>query len=537
MSPSAVFPTRTAASSQLVEKNSSELVRLASAFFDQCFEESFQIPDLHYYCFSHLRASDLVAITTTSKCFAQWRRKSLIWQNILKIVIQPSNLEEFSSLSELFNQPCSLVCPLELDLQCFKISCEQLTSEFARYPNFIERVTMIALRQEDRGASGWHALYNQFTSLKKLDLQRNHLDRESLQLLTSSELVKRLEWLGLYENATKSAGLKLIASTDFQHLKTLDLSRNSFSMLHGFSFLQGAPFLKNLEHLFLCMCALPSDALINLAREDLSCLKVLDLSHNAISESGAASLANNKLEHLVSLNLSWNGIGPEGTRAILKANFCVLETLNLSGNIIGGQGLDQLEAVYYSKSLKRLYLHRCLLGDQGVQSLLEVFWENLLELNLCENRLSETGANALSRARLDQLEVLDLSRNHSLDSEMVRAFCYGSWNQLAELNLSETYPGLEGARTLAAASFPKLVCLHLNSNMLGFEELSAITSAQWLSQLQTLNLNSNSLGNSGAQVLSAARLDSITKLGLHFNGIEESGKRCLQEVGLGSFVS
>ena len=165
------------------------------------------------------------------------------------------------------------------------------------------------------------------------------------------------------------------------------------------------------------------------AANDMGGLRVLDLSRNAIGDTGVCSLANVasslmsltlsacgadslaaaalgraascKASRLLHLDLSLNKLGPGGASALAtgltSGGHAVLETLNLADTDVVDEGaVEVLAAAAQLPSLRRLDLSRCGLNGDGLAHLDGADVLNALTtLVLADNDLNSNGIAAL----------------------------------------------------------------------------------------------------------------------------------------------
>ena len=153
--------------------------------------------------------------------------------------------------------------------------------------------------------------------------------------------------------------------------------------------------------------------------------------------------------HLRHLDLSWNDLGPDHADALTVCP--ALTHLALTGNTLGRRGAE-------------------ILGQSGMTT--------LLFLSLSHNGIGSNGLRALA------------------EGPMLRT--------VISLNLSGNAIGPNGVRSLAATPPSKLRHLDLSGNPIGTEGVQALTNANILKELVTLNLRDARIGIKGVAALAEA---------------------------------
>jgi hypothetical protein len=178
--------------------------------------------------------------------------------------------------------------------------------------------------------------------------------------------------------------------------------------------------------------------------EKLNC-KIVNLSHNSITSSGAEDIAKGIATNisLTVLNLSYNKIDDIGVAA-LAANIAAkpqLTSLDLSGNRITAAGVRALAEQLGSgqHSLPEVLLSNNQLGDDGAEEVAKLIRSNstVTTVRVSGNSIGNRGATAIASAVASSSSVitLDLSDNNiSADAipELERALK----GHLSRLNLS-----------------------------------------------------------------------------------------------------
>ena len=275
-----------------------------------------------------------------------------------------------------------------------------------------------------------------------------------------------------------------------------------------------------------------------------SSLTSLDLSGNAISQSGASCLSHSLIANssLTSLYLSGNIIGDDGASCLsqsLIANSS-LTTLDLSGCSISQSGASCLShALITNSSLTSLYLCENDIGDDGAACLTQALKVNcyLTNLDVSENGISESGASFFSQvlSANSSLTRLCLRQNRiGVDgaSSLFKALAANS--SLTSFDLSRNSIGEDGAACFsqALAATSSLSNLDLSRNSIGEDGVACLSQALAASSsLSNLDLRGNRIGDGGAACLSQALAasSSLSYLDLSGNRIGNGGAACLSQ--------
>ncbi|XP_037402046.1 protein NLRC5-like isoform X3 [Pygocentrus nattereri] len=316
-------------------------------------------------------------------------------------------------------------------------------------------------------------------------------------------------------------------SSESSKLIKLDLSDNALQD-SGLKLLSAGLSSKNckLEELSINNCGLTEESCQDMARVfslEHSMLKSLELSKNNLQDSGVQRLAAGLEKQQVkikNLRLCDCSITEQGCAALvsaLKFNYSShLTELDLSENKIGVAGVEKLSVIFknYSCKLEKLMLSYCHIAGEGYAALASALKSNssshLIELDLRGNDPGDTGVKELTvlvddpSCKLKTLRLLkcsDAEEAYKFLTESVRT------NPLLERKLDLRSETLDDSRVkqlsaLLADSHCRLLELRLNSGLTE-ESCAALVSALCLnpSHLRTLDLSTNKVGKSGAEML------------------------------------
>ena len=305
-----------------------------------------------------------------------------------------------------------------------------------------------------------------------------------------------------------------------------------------------------------------------LTKNPLSHLEKLDISFNAIGNSGAKSLSEGLIlcTNLHSLDLRCNKIGDEGAIAITRAVKDVelllcnqkitkegaIALLNIKHDVdISSMDFSQIDragvalSVFCSNTCGSHYNLQLLnfksrnIKFDAAKALAEGLKHctNLQTLNLYNNSIGDDGAKALAEGlkHCTNLQTLNLSLN-SIGADGAKALAEGlkHCTNLQTLNLYNNSIGDDVAKALAEGlkHCTNLQTLNLSLNSIGADGAKALAEGlKHCTNLQALNLESNSIGVDGAKALAEGlkHCISLQTLNLLYNSIGADGAKALAE--------
>ena len=201
-------------------------------------------------------------------------------------------------------------------------------------------------------------LLSSSTSLKRLDISRNVLPTEAVELIIS----------GLHHNTT---------------LEILFMRYSHFSLQNTISLASVLRANHTLDCLYLGYCSIDSNGACQLASALCTndTLRELFMENNSIGVKGATAFAEMlRTNHtLAYLNLEYCSIDSDGAcqlASVLCTNH-TLQWLNLGENPIGVKGATAFaEMLLKNKSLETLYLQDDSIGEEGTQKLIDSLTHN-----------------------------------------------------------------------------------------------------------------------------------------------------------------
>lgn len=192
---------------------------------------------------------------------------------------------------------------------------------------------------------------------------------------------------------------------------------------------------------------------------------------------------------------------------------------------------ESIHAITHSSSLSQLThlrLPHSKLHDEGAQAIADSpYLTQLKLLDLNGNKLKAAGLGALARSpNTQKLHTLNLRANN-LNRDDVRTLLTG-FPTLKDLNLQFTLLDLASLRDLLSANWlPQLHTLDLSENQLGNGAI-ALTRCEHFTQLQTLNLRGNQIGDDAAIALAHnPHLHTLTHLDLGICWLTDVGVQAI----------
>ncbi|KAI4788427.1 hypothetical protein KUCAC02_035859 [Chaenocephalus aceratus] len=330
----------------------------------------------------------------------------------------------------------------------------------------------------------------------------------------------RLARCGLSETECEVVASAL--KSDSSHLRDLDLSGNA---LKDSGVERLSPVLKSpacrLEALRLRSCSLSEiscSALASALKSNLH-LRDLDLSENALKDSGERlrDLLQGPACRLQTLSLrgcSLSEISCSALASALKSDSSHLRDLDLSWNALQDSGVERLSPGLKSPAcrLEALRLRSCSLSEISCSALASALKSNLhlRDLNLSWNALKDSGVELLRdllqgpACRLQTLRLRDCSLSEISCSALASALKSDS-SHLRDLDLSENALKDSGVERLSSAlKSPacRLEALSLRACSLSEISCSALASALKSNlHLRDLDLSGNALKDSGVELL------------------------------------
>ena len=265
----------------------------------------------------------------------------------------------------------------------------------------------------------------QFLGLSDVDISNEGM----ITLASGLAAVESLKSLYLAHNNIVDEGLKAltVVLSNNNNLEILSLSDNgSFSEVGLRQLSDVIPTASNLKELDLSWNSINDEGLQALAvgLRKHRALERLNISSNTFGSEGLRALAAAELTSLRSLRLSNNAINDEALGVLVEGieNFVGLETLNLSSNdnLITSSGLTVLPPIFCreSCSLKEINLDQTKIEDSGAKAFAEALVgnESMTKLLFGYTHLTAVGWSVFSTLLCDTSSVNNTYHsNHTLN--------------------------------------------------------------------------------------------------------------------------
>jgi len=355
------------------------------------------------------------------------------------------------------------------------------------------------------------------------------MEKQSLSSkVTVSCGIDEFPWVDFYNDVYQSMTLKPVPNDSLHYFKNVcRLASRTWQ----------------LQHFIAARCNIADDGPLNVqhiteAMRRNHGLKLLDLSHNIISNRGCVPLSEliGHTTTLTALDISYNRIGEEGFSFLsnaLKVNV-TLKMLDVSNNRLApGSAVDVGNFLRLNFNLVDLRLNNCRFDDDSMKGIAKGLRANRVvkKLWLRYNDVGPKGMEFLSQALAEnnKLNQLALEGNHVGD-EGVKSLCeiIPHNESLSTIELVANQIGDAGAMSLGDAMWRSTMLQHiyLSSNQIGDAGMKGL--AEGLAQakeLRHLSLVKNKIGDAGAALLANAlkRNFKLTELHLGGNLIADEG--------------
>ena len=272
-------------------------------------------------------------------------------------------------------------------------------------------------------------------------------------------------------------------------------------------------------------------------------LKSFDLRGNRITDESVVLIAKSlrKSMALQNLNLSNNKITSTGATSLVQLVNKSLQVLDLSYNAIGDSGIQKLAGgIANTKILKELYLTDCKIKPHGASFLASAFAVNksLHTISIGHNPMGGTQSSkrlAFALMKNLRLRILNIAGIEIADGIEHFARLLETTRSLKELDLSANGIDDTGALSLGNALTVNrsVTNLNLKKNKFGDLGLSTISAALVTNTfISTLDIGGNRISDDGitklCTVLSTAT--SVTDLDISDNNIGIDGAFCLADL-------
>ena len=335
-----------------------------------------------------------------------------------------------------------------------------------------------------------------------LDLSNNSINYEGIQMLTYQEgLCFNLIELNLAENMLDYKAAKYLTEAEFKALDKLNISKNYIGPL-GMQILAEKGLFPNLRE--------------------------LNVSENNLLKEGARALANGEVfKDIISLYIEGNDINDYGVFLLGSGNLKNISDLFLARNKIGDDGLAH---IYKFKDLEILDLQNNILTYKGVINLCVKNFKNIKRINLDNNHIGIEGTYILCSQENNIIRSLSLVRNDicTKGAELISIL---HLQNIYDLNISDNFINDLGFYFLCKGKLSKLKRLDVSLNRISDKGLVYLTEANFINNLNYLNLAGNDITDDGVKYLSFTKMSNLDTLDLTLNYLKsKSGSHLSKSV-------
>lgn len=332
---------------------------------------------------------------------------------------------------------------------------------------------------------------------------------ERIAEFISSPLLERFRRIWFGEALCNDETIKSLASSSFlKGLQSLNLRfwgecDNKEVLAHnggiitaeGVRAIAISPLLQQLQDLDITFHSIRAEGARAIAdSSSLSSLRTLIVDLNEINDCGLEALAaSSSLRTLRSLSVRNNNITHAGFMAFLSSDMaCPLRSLRCSDNRIGPALGMLLSGAPTLASLEHIYIANCGLGSSGFGDL-EKFVSSrpLRTLNVDYNEIGDDFGRVFKWST--SLHHLSAAGNGITD-DALPATMAGGLSEVRSLNLNSNALGDKFAKTISEnPMFSNLEALNLSGNAIGDEGVAAIRRSGTLNRLLTLSVSKDSI--------------------------------------------
>ena len=335
-----------------------------------------------------------------------------------------------------------------------------------------------------------------------LDLSNNSINYEGIQMLTYQEgLCFNLIELNLAENMLDYKAAKYLTEAEFKALDKLNISKNYIGPL-GMQILAEKGLFPNLRE--------------------------LNVSENKLLKEGARALANGEVfKDIISLYIEGNDINDYGVFLLGSGNLKNISELFLARNKIGDDGVAH---IYKFKDLEILDLQNNILTYKGVINLCGKNFKNIKRINLDNNHIGIEGTYILCSQENNIIRSLSLVRNDicTKGAELISIL---HLQNIYDLNISDNFINDLGFYFLCKGKLSKLKRLDVSLNRISDKGLVYLTEANFINNLNYLNLAGNDITDDGVKYLSFTKMSNLDTLDLTLNYLKsKSGSHLSKSV-------
>ena len=270
--------------------------------------------------------------------------------------------------------------------------------------------------------------------------------------------------------------------------------------------------------------------------KSLALLEILDVSANHINDCGAIAVAEN-IQHctkLQNLDMNFNHIGDSGAIAITESlkHLTTMREFDLSYNQIGDEGAITITRALKDRKDFKLFLRINKITKECVNTVTCLKPDIVFEINAISLD-SATAVNILT-INIDDSAFINNIKSLRCSADGAKALFLKHCTNLQTLDLHSNNMGNDGAKALADClkHHNNLQTLYLYSNNIGNDGAKALADClKHHTNLQTLSLSSNNIGSVGAKALADClkHHTNLQKLYLYSNNIGSDGAKALAD--------
>jgi hypothetical protein len=291
-----------------------------------------------------------------------------------------------------------------------KRTSEQKKQNRAEKRRVSEEQQFITLYVEDINNTSLAQLRQDQSHVTHVTILRRHRDSQLTQeqIMSIGSYFPEVEALNLRNLNVTLREVQVIPYM-FKKLRSISLANNPLGNEGLISLTQHSAWAASLRALDISNTGITENAMLSLARS-FSNILILDVSNNAIEDSGIKFLANSGIaQRLRNLYANHTRLTSAGIR-VIATSFTQLNELEIARNGLGDSGIEELMQARFLNTITSLNISENNLTAITAQSLVRCAFTRLQTLNIARNHLGDNGFDALAEApfalNLQSLNVL-----------------------------------------------------------------------------------------------------------------------------------
>lgn len=372
-------------------------------------------------------------------------------------------------------------------------------------------------------------------SISHLDLSSCKLGDHGVLLLFANTSECNLKYLNLNTNNITDNGFEIIANVPFSCLSHLDLSFNLITSKGIKSLIKTKSYFYSFSNKVI---SLFSNKPSNEEKKETIFLKIvyLNLAWNRIDDEGIESLSNIHFKNLLYFNINYNKLTYKSIKSLSKVSkthlLHMLEYFNIYGNDIDDKGIEYLSKILQN-TIKTINISKCKLSYKSIESMflnqkyinsnstclndnkITFKYENLNEIQLSNNHISDKGVFFLSNLHFPHVKVIDLTNNYIGHIGMKYLSLMKTPN-LTKLVLNSNQIGPVGVSNLALLNCPLLEALSLNWNMIESQSVEILFKMS-IPLIKYIDISFNNIGNEAFEWVFNMRFTNIKEVNITGN--------------------